>query len=109
MGNLNAEGFAEAVSEGYASLRQAVAANLTSNHFPPLPRDYVEPVVTAILLVNEGHDPYETTVSLPVDIEPRPRIGLSTDDEGHLFVNASHLLDITHSWGFCDDIDGEEI
>lgn len=97
MGNLNAAGFAEAVREGYGSLRTAVAANLRSNHFPPLPLDYVEPVVEAIEAAQDGVD---FVILLPGDINPVPRAAVRDSEEDPWQISSSTLLDITHSWAF---------
>jgi hypothetical protein len=99
MGNVNAEGFAEAVAEGYASLRQAVAANLQSNHFPPIPVAYVDPVISAIDAAND--DDSTRLIPLPDN--------LAYWHEGRdvLVIPASDLLDITHSWGFTSLFDDD--
>lgn len=110
MGNTQADGFAEAVREGYASLRQAIAANLTSNHYPPLPTTYVSPIIEAIYAVE---NPFETgggyeEIGLPADIMPRPRLAWWEDDAECWIIRAGDLLDITHSWCFVESDDDEE-
>lgn len=100
MGNMHASEYANAVSEGWASLGQAIAMNLQSNHFPPLPLDYVAPIRAAIDAANEGE--WDRMISLG-DVDPHPRAATETDDGWE--IDAATLLDITHCWGFTDNED----
>lgn len=105
MGNSQSEGYAEAVQEGTASLRAAVSANLTGNHYPPIPQGYVEPVLEAIAAVNAGH------LYQDIDIEAIRATGVVprlADETGErLTITAIDLIQITHSWPFCDDHDDD--
>jgi hypothetical protein len=101
MGILSEEGYAEGVREGWVSLSQAITANLTSNHFPPIPLAYVIPVMRAVEIVNEGTDE-EIVVNITV-IRRTGVIPLQAYEVGdQLFISASDLLNITHSWAFCE-------
>jgi hypothetical protein len=106
MGSASADGYAEAVREGYASLRGAIAANLTSNHYPPLPVAYVEPIILAIDAVTGGSR--DTLIVLPEGLNPLPREAHWSDEAEAVVVNCAYLLDITHSWGFAYPDDEED-
>jgi len=102
MGHSTTEGFADAAKDGLASLRTAISLNLSTNHYPPIPTVYVEPVVAALEAYNEGD------VARPIDItevvketgmEPR----LAFVEDGKLLIDAATLIEITHSWAFTDE------
>lgn len=100
MGNMQQIEWAEGVQEGVWSLRQAVSASLEGNHYPPVPQEYVSPVLEAITAVNEGRhgddidlSAVESTGMVPV---------LAHDVGGTLMISAIDLVQITHSWPFCD-------
>jgi len=103
MGNMQADDYANGVKEGWASLRQAVAANLQSNHFPPIPLAYVGPVMEAIKMFAEfgPGDEDEIDITAVKDTGMVPR--LAREDGDRLYISAVNLLEITHSWGFVDD------
>lgn len=99
MGNLQAAAYAEGVAEGWASLRQAVGANLRSNHFPPIDIEYVEPVIDAIQAIEEGEP--ERMIRLPGTIRMVPRTAEPADELlGGWLIDAATLVEITHSHGF---------
>lgn len=101
MGSILAAGFAEGVTSGIATLESAIYANLRSNHYPPLPGDYVAPIVAAIQAVQDD-DP-DALIFLPVTLNPLPRsIEEVEDDDTIVSVRARDLLTITHSWDFVD-------
>lgn len=93
MGSIYAAGLAETTN-----LRTAVSLNLSLNHYPPLPGDYVDPVIEAIDAVYDD-EPYRDIV-LPLNIEPRPRTAVPHPDGWA--VPAAVLLDITHCWAFAE-------
>jgi hypothetical protein len=106
MGNMQADDYANGVKEGWASLRQAVAANLQSNHFPPIPLAYVGPVVEAIKYA-EGCDGDLSWLDDEIDITAVKDTGMvprqARDDGDRLYISVATLLAITHSWGFVVD------
>lgn len=67
MGALGAMGMADSVSEGYASLSQAMTWHLRNNHYPPVPLEMVDVCIEVIKHVNaEQHDTdWDMTVPLP--------------------------------------------
>lgn len=103
MGNMHAAAAAEAVNEGWASLRQAISMNLSSNHYPPIPTEYVEPVIKAIEAANEGDVERDIDIEVVRATGMVPRLAEEQDDS--LTITAANLLEITHSWGFVDDED----
>lgn len=104
MGNLQADGYAEGVTEGWATLRDAIAANLQSNHLPAIPLDYLEPVMKAIEAYNEGDVDDTIDITCVKDTGVIPILSWE-DDAERLFIGVVDLLQITHSWAFCPDID----
>ena len=106
MGNLHADAYAEMVKDGQLGLRTAISANLTSNHYPPLPTEYVDPIIEALDAYNED-DP-NRKIYLPVSLPLIPRQAVREDDGG-FSIDATTLILITHSDGFlnADDEEGE--
>ena len=106
MGHLHAAEFAEAVNDGSLGLRTAISVNLTSNHYPPLPTEYVDPIIEALDAYNED-DP-NRRIYLPVSLPLIPRQAVREDDGG-FSIDATTLILITHSDGFLNhDEDDEE-
>ena len=102
MGNMQADDYANGVKEGWASLRQAVAANLQSNHFPPIPLAYVGPVIKAIEAMADGYGPEgEIDITVVKDTGMVPR--QAREDGDRLYISVATLLAFTHSWGFVVD------
>lgn len=101
MGNMQADDYANGVKEGWASLRQAVAANLQSNHFPPIPLTYVDPVLDALKMYIEFGPEGEIDISAVKDTGTVPR--LAREDGDRMYITVANLLQITHSWGFVED------
>lgn len=93
MGYTYAAGLADAVTDGYASLNQALSIHLSGNFYPPLPTDYVEPIIEALTAV-AGGDP-ENGIALPEGIQPVPR--LAWEDNGTIYVSAIDLVEITRA------------
>ena len=99
MGHNYAAGLAEAVTDGDAALRTAIGANLQGNFFPPLPLDYVEPIIDAIEAAQD--EDFDRMIRLPGDINPVPRDAEPVDELlGGWEVRAGTLLEATHSWPF---------
>lgn len=67
MGTLGAMGMANSVSEGYATLSQAMTWHLQCNHYPPVPSFMVDVCIQVINYINaEQHDAdWDMTVPLP--------------------------------------------
>jgi hypothetical protein len=107
MGNMQADDYANGVREGWGSLQQAVAANLQSNHFPPIPLAYVDPVVNAIYMFAEfgPGDEDEIDITAVKDTGMVPRQAREEGDRPKLFISAADLLQITNSWSFIEPED----
>lgn len=103
MGNLQAMGYAEMVSDGSVRLTQALSAHLGSNFYPPLPQAYVAPLERAINRVNAGENPWNSEIILPHDIDPRPRRSRVTDKQ--VRVTTGDLIDSCRAWFFLDSDD----
>ncbi|WP_020142312.1 hypothetical protein [Terracoccus sp. 273MFTsu3.1] len=104
MGHSTASDAANLARVGDISLQRAVAMNLQSNHYPPIPTAYVEPVTEAIAAAQDDDadrliciNGVESTGMLPRQAE--------TDEDGIITVPARVLLDITHSWVFVEQDD----
>lgn len=104
MGNLHAADAANLVTEGLIGLRQAVAMNLQSNHFPPIPTEYVAPTVAAIEACNTGDPDAEIDITVVKATGKTPRLAQEGED-GTLTIAASSLIEITHSWHFVEQDD----
>ena len=63
MGATGAMGFSESVRDGEVSLRQALLWHLTSNHYPPVSAEMVDPCIKAIEKANAGE--WDAKVRLP--------------------------------------------
>lgn len=63
MGATQAQGMADAVSEGLATLEQALTYHLRSNHYPPIPFEMVPVAIAAIEAYNDGD--YDRQITLP--------------------------------------------
>ena len=99
MGNMQADDYANGVKEGWASLRQAVAANLQSNHYPPIPLAYIGPVIRAIKAIAYGYGPEkEIDITAVKDTGMVPR--LAREEGDRLYISAVNLMQITNSWAF---------
>jgi hypothetical protein len=63
MGSLNAQGFADAVNDGLASIDTALSWHLTSNHYPPLPTFFISTCKAAIEAGND--EDWDREIKLP--------------------------------------------
>ncbi len=63
MGTMGAMGMAEAVNDGLASLYTALHWHLTSNHYPPLPSEWVDAAIEAIEAGND--EDWDREITLP--------------------------------------------
>lgn len=101
MGNTQAAGMAEAVTDGLIELRQAVSWHLTANHYPPI-GEYTDVVVETILAVKSGELSLDSTVDLGLDtfrmLPTRAFMGEDT-----WLVQVSDLFEATHAWFFLED------
>jgi hypothetical protein len=94
-----AAGLAEAVHDGTANLRQALAAQLQGNFFPPLPLAYIDPIIEALTACNEGD--WERAIILSDDLNPLPRVA-EINEEGQITIKAGNLVDITRTGAFIE-------
>lgn len=107
MGHSTAKDAADLVAEGAAPLRMAIAMNLQSNHFPPIPDVYVDYVGEAIEAAQEDEPDRQIDISRVADCGMVPS-DADEHEDGTLWITASALLDVTHSWPFVqvdDDLD----
>jgi hypothetical protein len=91
-----------AISTG--DIDMAILANLRSNHFPPIPAEYVPLVRGAISAVNE-YGPYtDSLIGLESIVHTGmiPRDAYKSEEFG-LVILATDLLTATHPWDFVDD------
>jgi hypothetical protein len=102
MGHSTAADAANLVREGISPLRMAIALNLQSNHYPPIPDAYVEPVINAIEAAQEHEHDKDINITVVVATGMLPRQAEEHED-GTVTVPARVLLDITHSWAFVED------
>lgn len=66
MGRVNAEGMAEAVTEGMVSLEQALTYHLQFNHYPPVDVAWVPVCLGIVERWNEGDDDLSYEVANPI-------------------------------------------
>lgn len=100
MGSTQALGYAEGVTMGLIRLEGALTAHLTTNFYPPLPKEYVNPLMIALRNVAEG---YETD---PVRLSPTPRVlpRAAFMEEGDLYIKSCDLVFICHAEPFVDAV-----
>jgi hypothetical protein len=91
MGSTYASGMAEAVAEGYATMRQAIAAHVMGNFYPALDREYVELAIVALDAAYEGD--WHAEVVLPEGLRAVPREAFIGED-GDVVVEAGTLIRI---------------
>lgn len=91
MGHSTAQGFADAVNDGYLSLNSALHHHLTANHFPPVPVAFVPVCNAAIDAANE--DESDRLITLPEGIEWK---------DGREAVEAWRLVESFHLDSFVD-------
>lgn len=91
MGSMMAQDLAENVLD----IRQSIAIQLQSNHYPPVPLSMVEPCIEAIYAVSEGES--GKLVALPEGITYRG----SEEAPALAIVNGHHL------WAWCASDDDE--
>jgi len=95
MGNALSQDLAENVID----IRQSIAIQLRSNHYPPVPLSMVEPCIEAIYAVSEGDT--HKSIQLPEGISWR---GYPTAP-AYAIVEGHHL----GAWCSYDDTDYEDI
>ena len=86
MGNTQAAGFAEAVSDGLVDLGLALHWHLTSNHYPPLPSGCQD--IAEVALNNAARDNWDEKVDVSA-IGSHNRYG--TQVPTHVLIEAWHL------------------
>lgn len=110
MGNLTAIDLADNVDT--TGLRNAVIVNLRSNHYPPIPVEYTDPVIRAIEwhTDSEGSTPIDITDACTI-ATPRLAWEDESDEPGvegtRVWIESRDLLTITHSWDFVSPWEGE--
>lgn len=102
MGSLQASEFAQAVEDGRIQLEPALGWHLTSNHWPPLPVEYVEILSNVIRGINEGRITEDDFVALPTTLKVLPSRAELNNDEDAYVIPAGELIDITHCWHWID-------
>lgn len=102
MGNLYTAGLADAVTDHHTGLRQAVGIHITANFYPPLPGEYVGPLVNAIEYVAQGDS--DNLIELPKDINPLPRTAEFSEDAQTWVVSAENLVETLRAWAFVDAV-----
>jgi hypothetical protein len=88
MGNLTAQDLAEHFDMG-----MGLRSHITSNHYPPLPVEYVDIARQAINIYNNTAD-LEYLIELPQDLQPRPIQVQWQDELPHISVGTA--IDILH-------------
>jgi len=78
-------------------LTLGISLHLSTNFFPPLPQDYVEPLLEAIDCYREGGDGW---VFLNEDINPIPRRAQWDEEVEAWAVLPAELLENCRAWGF---------
>ena len=85
MGSIQAQEMA-----GLMDQRQAIAWNLQSNHYPPIPLSMVDPCIDAIAAVNDGDT--DRLIDLPGEIKWRgeskaPALAIVTAHHLHAWID----------------------
>jgi len=88
MGNLTAQDLAE-----HFDMDMGIRAHITSNHYPPLPVEYVDIARQAINIYNNTAD-LEYLIELPQDLQPRPIRVQWVDELPHISVGTA--IEILH-------------
>ena len=81
----------------YNELSEDISFHLATRFFPPLPHDYVEPLMEAIAC---AHEEVDQPVFLDQDIEPRPRLAVWDEDSEAWRISSVELIDICRAWNF---------
>lgn len=102
MGLMSAMSMAEAVSDNEVGLEGALVMHLRSNHYPPLPLDYVEVAMEVIAILTEDPEDFEVEVTLPPSVNPIPRQAF-VDEDGALVCQAGILANILHLGAFLSE------
>jgi hypothetical protein len=71
-----------------------------------VPQAYVEPILEAIKAVNEGQSRRNINIGAVRSTGMIPL--LAHEVGGYLMITAADLVQISHSWPFCDDHDEED-
>ena len=82
-------------------LRTALIIHLRSNMYPPLPLDYVEPLIEAIEFCNNKE--YRAYVALPKDIVPYPRLAEFHHVDDCFYIDAIDLISACRAEPFMED------
>jgi hypothetical protein len=74
-------------------LEQGLRVHITSNHYPPLPLEYVNIARKAIDIYNDTFD-CDALIELPQDLQPRPVLVQWVNDLPHITVGTA--IEILH-------------
>lgn len=85
-----------------AALKTALGYQVGGNFYPPLPSVYADLGVEAVKACAAGQD--LTTITLPDDLDPRPRAAYGPGDR---YVNAADLVDALRAWPLVEAYSGE--
>lgn len=99
MGNLTAQDLAE-----HFDMDMGLRSHITSNHYPPLPVEYVDIARQAINIYNNTAD-LEYLIELPQDLQPRPIQVQWVDELPHISVGTA--IEILHLDSWLLDPDNE--
>lgn len=106
MGSMQANEYAALAKEGSVDLKQALAAHLQSNHYPPIPSDWIQPAINAIEAANAGN--WEDAQIITTTCE---RSGMTPRqayvDGRHTWIKAGELIEVLHLDAFLDVSDEE--
>ena len=100
MGRLTAETLAEEFEMG-SGLRE----HIRTNHYPPLPVEYVDIARQAINVYNNTAD-VDYLIELPQDLQPRPILVQWVDELPHVSVGT--LIEILHLDAWLLDPENED-
>lgn len=96
MGTTNALGWAEAAET--IGLDTAIFAHLRTNLFPPLPGEYVTPIIEALEAVRA--EDYDRPIKLDKSLVPKPNRAWTREPEGQTYVAAEELVRVTRTEAF---------
>lgn len=96
---MQADALASAVTDGMASFRMALAVHFRSNHYPPIPYDYIDVATEVIEHLDSGCPP-EDVFKVP-DVAMIPRCAQRRD--GAWWCTAADLAEVLHLWAFIED------
>lgn len=100
MGHLSAVAMAECVANDEVALQAALTWHVRSNHYPPLPVEYVEILLDAINTYNTAEYGEKPVVLLPKDLPIVPGAARYNDEAGVWIVQCTDLFSACNAWDF---------